>query len=160
MKSKDICLSFSNIDDLKLAIEIAESYSIEIIDIIIPAYLGIRKTEYKGSLIGITSFIFSIVALLLVIYFQWWSSSIDYPLNIGGREFFSWVFSIPIAYELTILFAAIGVFVSYSFLTKLPRWHNADSSFYNMRDELMIIVSKNDNINDFLSKINYINQKN
>ena len=37
---------------------------------------------------------------------QYWASVIEYPMNIGGRPFFSWPAFIPAAFETTILFAA------------------------------------------------------
>ncbi|MFZ4506910.1 MAG: DUF3341 domain-containing protein [Fimbriimonas sp.] len=39
---------------------------------------------------------------------QWWTSVIDYPLNVGGRPLNSVVAFIPVTYECTILFAAFG----------------------------------------------------
>jgi hypothetical protein len=155
MKSREIYISFSDIDDMKTAIEIAESYPINIVDIISPTYLGLKDRKYKGSLIGITSFIFSIFALIFVVYFQWWTSSKDYPMNIGGSEFFSWTFSIPVAYELTILFAAIGVFFAFLFMAKLPKWLSSDSNLYDMKDELILIIKDNGNTSEYLSKIKY-----
>ena len=36
---------------------------------------------------------------------EYWTQVIDYPMNIGGRPFHSWVSFIPPAFETTILFA-------------------------------------------------------
>lgn len=53
--------------------------------------------------------------------FQTWASAVDYPLNIGGRPYFSWVSFIPITFELTILFAAFTAAISMLALNGLPQ---------------------------------------
>src|SRR4051812_17941223 len=39
--------------------------------------------------------------------FEYWASVIDYPFNIGGKPYFSWPAFIPVAFETTILCAAL-----------------------------------------------------
>ena len=45
-------------------------------------------------------------------YLQYWISAISYPLNIGGRPYFSWVSFIPPAFETTILPIGDGLLVA------------------------------------------------
>ena len=40
----------------------------------------------------------------------WWCGAINYPLVIGGKPLFDFTFSIPITFELTILFSAFASF--------------------------------------------------
>jgi hypothetical protein len=155
MSNRSIHIAFTNSEDIKGAIAMAVRYEIDIVDIISPCYLDIRKIKYKGSRIGIASFLFSCIALIIVLYFQWWTSSQDYPLNIGGREFFSWALSIPMAYELTLLFAAIGTLIAFLFFTKLPKWQEHDNILYDIKDEFCMIITENDQTEDFINKISY-----
>jgi hypothetical protein len=51
---------------------------------------------------------------------QYWTSAVDYPLNIGGRPYNSWVSFIPITFECTILFAGIAAVLGMLVLNGLP----------------------------------------
>lgn len=53
-------------------------------------------------------------------FLQYWSSAHDYLLNIGGRPPHSWPMFIPIAFETTILGAALTAVLGMFILNKLP----------------------------------------
>ena len=57
-------------------------------------------------------------------FLQWYSMTIDYPYNIGGRPFHSWPMFIPVTFELTVLCAAIAGTLGMLFLNGLPRFHH------------------------------------
>jgi hypothetical protein len=40
--------------------------------------------------------------------FQYWASAVDWPVNVGGRPFDSWPAFVPVAFEITILFAGLA----------------------------------------------------
>ena len=53
----------------------------------------------------------------LEIYTAWY----DYPMNVGGKPMISWPQFIPVAYELTILFAAFGAVLGMILFNGLPK---------------------------------------
>ncbi len=60
----------------------------------------------------------------LATWLQWWTSAVDYPINISGKPFFAIEPSIPIMFELTVLFAALSAVGGMLLLNGLPRPYN------------------------------------
>jgi hypothetical protein len=79
--------------------------------------LGNSKVGYFAFLGGLTGFV---GAYLL----QWWTAAVDYPINISGKPFFAVEPSVPIMFELTVLFAAFGAVAGMLALNGLPRPYN------------------------------------
>lgn len=72
------------------------------------------KIQYLVLLGGLTGTCFGYAL-------QYWVSVIEYPINIGGRPFHSWVSFIPITFETTVLFAAFTGVISMILLNGLPQ---------------------------------------
>ena len=51
-----------------------------------------------------------LAGLVLATWFQVWTSAVDWPLNVGGKPLFSLPAFVPVAFEVTILFAGLAAF--------------------------------------------------
>ena len=81
--------------------------------------MGLKRSPL-GWIIGAMAFIGGSGALTL----QWWTSTIDYPLVIAGKPFFSFQAYVPITFGLAVLFGAFGALLGMLILNRLPRLHH------------------------------------
>lgn len=55
---------------------------------------------------------------------QWWTAAVDYPIAISNKPLFAIEPSIPIIFELTVLFSALGAVGGMLALNALPKPYN------------------------------------
>jgi hypothetical protein len=52
---------------------------------------------------------------------QYWTSAVDYRINVGGRPLASWPMFVPVTFELTILVAALAAVLGMLAMNGLPQ---------------------------------------
>lgn len=77
--------------------------------------MGIRRTRLPWIV-----FAAGLAGGSLALFFQWWTSSVDYKWIVSGKPFWSVPANIPITFELTVLFAALSCFTAMIVLNRLP----------------------------------------
>ena len=73
------------------------------------------------SFIPWVTFCFGITGCMVGLWFTWWASAVDWPLNIGGKPMWSLPAFIPIIFECTILFAALSSVGALFVICGLPK---------------------------------------
>jgi hypothetical protein len=61
---------------------------------------------------------------LLAYLVIWWTTAVDYPLDVGGRPLSSLPADVPIVFETTVLFAALTAFALVLVFSRMPRLHD------------------------------------
>jgi hypothetical protein len=79
----------------------------------------------KPSVLPWIVFVMGMTGASLAMLLQWWTSTIDYPVIIAGKPYFSWQAYVPVTFELGILFSAFGAVFGMLGLNRLPMWYHS-----------------------------------
>lgn len=88
--------------------------------------MGLRDTSLHTA-----GFIYGIAGTTTAFSFITWTLTTDWPLNIGGKPYFSLPAWIPIMFELTVLFSAVGMVLTFCYLCQLAPFVKKDH--FNLR---------------------------
>jgi hypothetical protein len=83
------------------------------------AELGMRRTRVPSVVL-----MAGLIGAGVGFFMQFWSMSVDFPFNVGGRPLNSWPVFIPITFELMVLVASFAAFLGMLFLNGLPHPHH------------------------------------
>lgn len=74
----------------------------------------------KRSPLPYVTFVAGMTGFMLAFGLQYWTSAVDWPLNVGGKPFFSWPAFVPVMFELTVLLAGLSTVAGMFILNGLP----------------------------------------
>jgi len=66
----------------------------------------------------------AVAGAAIAVAVQWWTATIAYPLDIGGRPSPAWGSYVPAAIALAMLWSAVAAFVAFLVASGLPRLHH------------------------------------
>jgi mono/diheme cytochrome c family protein len=104
--------TFTGEEALLAAAEAARRSGAEIVDAFTP-YPVHGLDEAMGiepSRLPIYCFAFGLGGTIVALMFQLWTSAFDWALDVGGKPLLSLPAFVPVAFEMTILVAGVGVF--------------------------------------------------
>jgi len=106
--------------------------------------MGLRDTSLHTA-----GFVYGITGTTTAFSFITWTLTADWPMNIGGKPFFSLPAWIPIMFELTVLFAAVGMVLTFCYLCQLAPFVKKDH--FNLRstdDTFTMAIELNERSNE------------
>jgi hypothetical protein len=115
-QKKDILYGLYNDEEYLLkAVDHANAEGIEITEVFTPFPVhGLDpKLGFAESRLHITGFVYGMLGTLTAFLFMTWVFTRDWPIIFGGKPYFSAPAFIPITFELTVLFAAVGMVVTF-----------------------------------------------
>lgn len=74
----------------------------------------------KRSPLPYITFLAGITGTACAFALEYWTSAIDWPINVGGKPMNSWPAFVPVMFELTVLFGGLCTVGGMFFLNRLP----------------------------------------
>jgi hypothetical protein len=97
--------------------------------------MGLRETSLHTA-----GFIYGITGTTTALSCISWILVKDWPLNIGGKPHFSLPAWIPITFELTVLFAAVGMVITFCYLCQLAPFVKKHHFHARATDDLFVMA--------------------
>ena len=147
--------------------------------VLFPAVKNVRKTGYKihdvytpmpihglDTAMGLrdtslhtAGFVYAITGTTTAFSFITWALTYDWPMNIGGKPFFSLPAWIPIMFELTVLFSAVGMVLTFCYLCQMAPFVKKDHFHLRATDDMFVMAiectekTNEGEVSDFLRNI-------
>jgi len=116
--------------------------------------MGLRETSLHTA-----GFVYGITGTTTALSFMSWVFTSDWPLNIGGKPHFPLPAFIPITFELTVLFSAVGMVMTFCYLCQLMPFVKKHIFHPRQTDDKFVMVievtgkSGAGEIKDFLASV-------
>jgi len=94
----------------------------------------------KRSSLPFVTFAAAVTGCSLGFLLQYWTSTVDWPLNVGGKPLNSWPAFVPIMFECTILFAGLATAFGMFIFNKLPNHHKKIFDPRITRDRFALVI--------------------
>jgi mono/diheme cytochrome c family protein len=142
---------FSKPDDIiKAASKVADKgYSKWDVNTPYPLHGMDNAMKLKPSKLGFITLICGLTGTAIALILTYFTNSIDYPMVVGGKPFFSLPAYIPVTFELTVLLATVSTVIAMlTFFFKFPSNNHVlhDTQYMKevSRDRFGIVIEAND----------------
>lgn len=110
---------------------------------------GLEKAMgLKRSRIPLVTLIMGLTGWCLLFYFQYWTMGVSWPVNVGGKPYFSWPAYIPISFEGMVLIGGISTVVALFVTCRIPQYSAPVLDPRLTNDHFGVFIDKSDSAFD------------
>lgn len=142
MSRRIILASFAQEDDLIAAVQAVQQRGWDIADVFTPyAVHGLDQVlGWRRSRLPVACFLGGVIGVALALWFQFWTTAWDWPLNVGGRPWNSLPAFVPAAFECMVLLAGFGVVFAWLFRSRLYPGKKALLPLAGLTDDRFVVM--------------------
>ncbi len=112
---------FDNEEDTLGAVHASRAKGLKIIDVFSPyAVHGLDKAMgLEPSKIPWVCFALGVMGAALKVWFEYWTTAVDWPLNVGGKPWNSLPAFVPVTFEVMVLCAGVSTVIALLIASRL-----------------------------------------
>lgn len=112
---------FEREDDTLAAVRASRRLGFKVVDVYAPyAVHGLEDAMgLAPSRLPWIVFLLGLSGAAFKVWFEFWTTMVDWPLNVGGKPFNSLPAFVPVTFEVMVLCAALGAVISLFFVCRL-----------------------------------------
>ncbi len=99
-----------------------------------------KALGHKDTDLHVAGFIYGITGTATALGFMSWIFTSDWPVNFGGKPHFALPAFIPITFETTVLFAAVGMVLTFCYLNQIMPGVKKHVFHKRQTDDLFVVV--------------------
>ncbi|OHB80382.1 MAG: hypothetical protein A2W31_02260 [Planctomycetes bacterium RBG_16_64_10] len=142
MSQRILLAAFREEEDLRSAIRAVRSRGATIVDVYSPyAIHGLDDAlGWRPSRLTWACGLCGAAGALFMLWFQFWTSAVDWPLNIGGKPFNSLPAFVPVIFEAMVLCGAVGTVLAFFAVARLRPGKRADVIHSQVTDDRFALL--------------------
>ncbi len=133
---------FEREDDILNATRAMRESHHRIVDVYTPyaihgldAAMGLRPSRLPWI-----SFALGVLGAGFKVWFQFWTTGVDWPINVGGKPWNSLPAFVPVTFEVMVLFAGVGTVIAFLIGQKLRPGKRAILPHPGVTDDRFVLV--------------------
>jgi hypothetical protein len=133
---------FEREGDILQATRAARKEGMPIVDVFTPYVIhGMdRAMGLPQSRLPWVTFILGFIGASTMAIFQYWASAVDWPINVGGKPWHSWLAFMPAIFEVTVLLGGVGTVVAFIIWAGLKPGAESPVSDLRVTDDRFALV--------------------
>ena len=141
MTRRIILAVFEDEADLVKAADAAKAGGWQIMDIFspYPLHQTAHLLNLGRSRLAKAAFVFGALGAAFALWFQFWVSAWDWPINVGGRPWNSLPAFVPVTFEMMVLCAGLGVVLSWLVVSRLYPGKTPQLASHSVTDHCFVL---------------------
>ncbi len=133
---------FEREEDILGATDAARREGLAILDVYTPyAVHGLDKAMgLQPSRLPWVCFLLGLAGATFKVWFEYWTTAVSWPLNVGGKPWNSWPAFVPVTFEVMVLFAGVSTVVAFFLVAGLRPWRKAVLIHPRVTDDRFVLL--------------------
>src|SRR4051812_21601296 len=102
----------------------------------------------RRSALPFVTFAAGLTGACLGFLVQYWTSAVDWPINVGGKPFNSWPAFVPVMFECTVLFAGLCTVAAMFIFNGMPNVRRKALDPSLTRDRFALVIEAPSSLDD------------